>query len=168
MLFVLLFATSCATKKKTVETFFHAITDSIVAHESVKTATVTFIDTTRLEQGRVTYTTIEFFATDSVEGVADTHATLDDIGAFARVKSIQQTTIEVSRESKGEVVERVSVQEERQDVQVATSATTATKEKTMTRRAWVAIASIIGCIIIATYCQDRSATLLPPCSALVA
>lgn len=122
LVIVLLFAVSCGTTRKAVESAQSVISDSTTTTQDVKTATNKTIDTTRTEHGKITITEIEFFPvipdappiandTRSVDSCGHTakspaqpnaNVDLQNVGKFnGAVKSIKQTVIESDIEAKG-------------------------------------------------------------------
>ena len=104
---------SCGTTRKIQESRQVSYIDSMAVQEVKKKDLSTFIDTTRLEQGKITITEIVFecpvpFDTlmrnvdVAPESYPTTKATLDNVGKFTGVKSIKQTVIESNVEERGQ------------------------------------------------------------------
>ena len=94
---------SCGTTRKLQQSTQESRIDSTATHEVGKAETERVVDTTMIEQGKITITEIEFFNPVPNDTTASpAKAVLSNVGGFTGVKSIKQTVIESQVEKKGE------------------------------------------------------------------
>lgn len=118
----------CSASKKVVKTSSMTF-DSIQVDRSASEQTRIAIDTTKTENGKVTITEIEFYPdTSGADGAAANVAFANIGNVNGKIKSIRQTVIESSKESKGQSEE--SSQSESRDSSATVTKTQDSVDKT--------------------------------------